>query len=138
KLTLNGDVKLYLDSTATALNITSNGQLVILGTVTIYSDGDLNISGNGVANKSSLPANCVIYCTDDVHNVSFSGNGNLCGAIYAPDAAITVSGNGDVYGSLVGNSFTDTGNGTIHYDEALKNTGLGSQYKVTSWKEDHG
>ncbi len=52
-----------------------------------------------------------------------TGNGNSYGAIYAPAAAITVSGNGGVYGALTGITVNFSGNGGLHYDEALGNLG---------------
>jgi len=41
---------------------------------------------------------------------------------------------GDIYGALVGKAATVTGNGDIHYDDALRDLG-GGGYTVTGWKE---
>jgi hypothetical protein len=137
KLTLNGNVKIYLTSTASGLSITGNGQVIVNGTVKIYTDGNVNISGNGVANNSyhKLPTNFKLYGTSTASDVQISGNGALRGTVYAPEASIRVTGNGDIFGYLIGKSFTDTGNGTIHYDEALAAEGGPATYSITSWRE---
>ncbi len=113
-----------------SISITGNGRLVTTGAVKIYVTGAINISGNGVGTAGNLPTNLLVYGTVDPTNaanqttsVAVTGNGNFYGAIYAPAAAITVTGNGAVYGSLTGNSVNFSGNGGLHYDDALGNLG---------------
>ncbi len=113
-----------------SLSISGNGRLVTTGAVKIYVTGNISISGNGVGTAGNLPTNLLVYGTVDPTNaanhttsVAVTGNGNFYGAIYAPQASITVSGNGAVYGSLTGNSVTFSGNGGLHYDDALGNLG---------------
>jgi hypothetical protein len=113
-----------------SLSISGNGRLVTTGAVKIYVTGAINISGNGVGTAGNLPTNLLVYGTVDPTNsankttsVAVTGNGNFYGAIYAPAAAITVSGNGAVYGALTGASVNFSGNGGLHYDEALGNLG---------------
>lgn len=113
-----------------SISITGNGQLQTTGAVKIYVTGAINIAGNGVATAGNLPTNLLVYGTVDPTNsankttsVSISGNGDFYGAIYAPAAAITVTGNGGAYGALTGASVNFSGNGGLHYDEALGNLG---------------
>jgi len=113
-----------------SLSISGNGQLQINGAVKIYVTGSIDIGGNGVATASNLPTNLLMYGTVDptdstkkCTSVSIHGNGDLHGAIYAPDADIQASGNAAVYGSLTGKSVKINGNGGFHYDEALGDIG---------------
>jgi len=57
-------------------------------------------------------------------------------AVYAPNGTINISGQADLYGSYVGHSTTITGQGEVHFDEALQNiTGNNGVYLVSVWKE---
>lgn len=113
---------------ASSISISGNGQIQIESTVTtntaIYLEGSTagsnvaQISGNGVANATTIPAKFQIY-TNSSKNVQVSGNGNFHGVIYAPSSNITVSGNGNVFGAMVGKGVTVSGNGAVHYDLAL-------------------
>jgi len=137
-LTLEGPINIYLTSTA-ALTTSGNGSIIIDGAVKIYVDGKVVISGNGIVNNSSLPEDFIISSTysGGADGVKISGNGDLYGAVYAPDSEIKVSGNGDVYGSLIGDEVKITGNGDVHYDEALASlSGVGNpEYVMQSWQE---
>ncbi len=121
-----------------SLSITGNGQLKTVGAVKIYVTGNIQVNGNGTGNaspvitKNNLPSNLLIYGTVDPNNpsnkcnsVTIQGNGDLYSAVYAPGASIMVSGNGQVYGSLTGNTVTINGsNGArFHYDESLSDLG---------------
>ncbi len=121
-----------------SISITGNGQVIIPNNaaVTIYVSGNIDIGGNGIANNSKLPPNLVIYGTQATSIVKIHGNGDFYGAVYAPDADLSVYGNGAVFGSLTGKTAKINGNGGFHYDENLGNLGgtlMGfSRY---SWRE---
>ncbi|MCM8786683.1 MAG: hypothetical protein NC935_01360 [Candidatus Omnitrophica bacterium] len=135
-LTISGDTNIYLTSSS-ALSVTGNAKLVITGKVKIYTDGNLIISGNGIVNNTQLPQNLLVYGTSSSKSIQISGNGDFYGAVYAPDATISVSGNGEVYGSLVGDTVSMSGNGGLHYDEALSSLADANSYSLDSWKESH-
>ncbi len=148
---------------ASSFNISGNGQLQIESNVTtntvVYLEGNsagstvVQISGNGMGNATNIPARFQIF-TNSSKSVSLSGNADFKGVIYAPSAGVSISGNGAVYGSVVGKSITSSGNGNIHFDLALKDStyastntigyvpagGSGSNYVVNglttvSWEE---
>ncbi len=48
--------------------------------------------------------------------MKLGSNTNLFANIYAPQSPIIISGNGDIYGSVLGKSVDMTGNAHIHYD----------------------
>jgi Tfp pilus assembly protein PilX len=135
-LYIDGEVNIYLTSTATSFSTSGNGKLVLNSgaSVNIYMDGKASISGNGVVNSDRVPADFMVNSTySGTNGVTISGNGDLHGAIYAPDAQIKVTGNGDVFGTLVGGTLDIPGNGEIHYDEALAE--LGGNAPEYVWKE---
>ena len=138
-LTLEGTVNIYLTDSE-SLDISSNGALVIAddAVVKIYTDGTVDIAGNGVVNNTQLPQNFILYSTysGEGDGVKTAGNGVLFGALYAPDAKVKIAGNGDIYGSVVGNEVQITGNGDMHYDEALEDADLSSpRFVVAIWKD---
>ena len=111
----NGKVELYLGSEGSATAIKPN------------------IGGQGIANTSQLPSNLLIYCLDNVVNLSVSGNGVLYGAIYAPSANIDLNA-GDVYGSLIGQSVKINGaDCTVCYDDRLSED-TGPHATIRSWE----
>lgn len=121
-----------------SIDIKGNGRLRLTGPAVIYVSGSVSIAGNGVSTSSNSPPNFILYVTTS-NNVQISGNGNFYGGIYAPDSSVSVSGNGSLYGAVVSNTFQQSGNGNIHFDEALVDTGRTgeSDVNVLSWWEDH-
>jgi hypothetical protein len=132
-----------------SIQITGSAKLCINGKVEIYVTGDgntgttdINIGGNGIANLSGLPPNLLIYGLPTVDTVNIHGNSDFYGAVYAPSAAMQVSGNGSVFGALTGNTVQINGSGSaaLHYDEALGLLGASTTYATTgfsrySWRE---
>jgi hypothetical protein len=59
--------------------------------------------------------------------------------VYAPDYDISMKGGGNtdtIFGSFSGHTITMTGVQSVHYDEAMADGGLISDYKIASWFED--
>lgn len=131
--TLAGGVYRY-----SSLSITGQGQLKALGPVEIYVDGPVQIAGNGIATQSNLPPNMIIYVTTS-DEVKLAGNGNFYGAIYAPQSHVKNVGNGELFGAVVSNTYQQSGNGSVHYDEALSDAGANSPSGVSmkSWQEEN-
>ncbi len=104
---------------ATSMSITGNGKLIIDssgGPVNLFVTGSISVAGNGIANLSGVPQNFALTQAGGA-DVSFSGNANFIGTVYAPDSALSVSGNGDLYGAFCGDAITINGNGGIHFDK---------------------
>jgi hypothetical protein len=69
---------------------------------------------------------------------TITGSTGFYGGIYAPDATINITGNADVFGSIVARQVNLTGSATIHYDEAMTDvTDISNEYSRTlvSWRE---
>jgi Flp pilus assembly protein TadG len=109
----------------TGFSLSGNHTLNVTGQVNIYVNGSVGLSGN-MSVAGNLPGNFKVYLLNS-SAVSLSGNGTLYADVYAPTSAITISGNGDFFGRAVGKSIAVSGNGGLHYDEALGPTsGAGS------------
>ncbi|MBI2514098.1 MAG: hypothetical protein HYV96_19165 [Opitutae bacterium] len=141
-LTIYGDVTLVLTGgTGThTIDVTGQASIVITAdsSLTVYSEGDMLIGGNGLANNNTRPSTCLIYGTNtgaSGQRIQIVGNGALKAALYAPNADITINGNGDIYGGAVGNTITLTGRAEFHYDESLENLDSGMPFGVDAWRE---
>jgi len=106
--------------------------------LTIYAGGDVNISGSGFSNSGD-PTQLVIYGLAGCTSMGCSGNGEFCGLIYAPYAALTLGGGGNSLFAFTGASVSKTstlgGNTTFYYDEALQMRGPIRGYVLTTWNE---
>jgi len=114
----------------------------------IFVMGDVNITGNGFINDNS-PLNLQLYGVDRPPNadgspqtpgtIKIAGNGGFSGTVYAPSYNVTMTGGGatdNLFGAFVGWTVSMSGIQAVHYDEALADGGLISDYKVVSWLED--
>ncbi len=137
QLTLEGDVNIYLTD-ASSLNIGGSGRLIVNGTANIYIDGSASTTGAGIVTADQSPANFIVYGTSSSDSINIAGSGSVYGAIHAPNAAISVTGNARLFGSALGDSVDVTGSSRIHYDKALLD-GAGSSstdYVLMYWRED--
>lgn len=140
-LTILGDVTLVLTAaTGQALDITGNASIIIPAgsSLTLYVEGNVLIAGNGLGNANVRPGTCLIWGTgaaDSGQDIKVAGNGALKAVVYAPNAAVTVNGNGDVMGAIVGRTITFTGEASFHYDESLANQGDNTPFRAVNWQE---
>lgn len=133
-LTISGDVSLYLDATSSAFSNSGNARISISSgsSLTIYVNGSVSVSGNGLVNNNgtSSPMTFQLYGTSTATSLAITGNGSTTGIIDMPSAHVAVSGNGDIYGSVIANTFSASGNGGFHYDENLASSGPSNGYKL--------
>ncbi len=123
----------------TSLSVSGNGKIMTLGAVKIYVDGQISITGNGIAVPNNRPENLLLYSTGS-SPVNIAGNGSFYGGVYAPNSAVTSSGNGDVFGAIVAKTYTQSGNSATHFDLSLKgiagSSGEGPKtVHITAWQE---
>jgi hypothetical protein len=128
-------------------NVSLSGQAGIILDPGVYVRmfvvGDADITGQGVANPNR-PLNFQLYGVDRpsgaaAGQMKIAGNGGFRGSVYAPNYDISMVGGGSgdsIYGGFVGKNIRMTGVQAVHYDEALADGGLISDYRVVSWFED--
>lgn len=130
-------------TTSTGYNPTSiqiHGGTTNSGTAYIYMNGppSLTMAGNSAVDASNRPENLKYFGLPSLTSVSFSGNAQFTGVLYAPEANMTLNGGGnnslDVMGSLVVNTLTVNGKFMVHYDEALS-TNTPGLFVAQSWQE---
>lgn len=144
-LTVSDKVVIYLQNHAvtTSLSVGGNAKISVAaaGNLTIYTDGNMACGGNGMENANSSATSCMFYGTNagSGQTISMTGNATTIAAINAPNADFTISGNGEVWGSVVARNITLTGNAGFRYDEALMNfantTGTGNPWGIAKWRE---
>lgn len=146
-LTSSGNLNLSGDQTMTlasgtylfdSISISGQSKLNVQGAVTIYVNGDVDITGGGVATADNIPSNLIVNVAG-TNDVEISGNGTFYGVIYSPESGIVkVNGNVDVFGAIVAYNFDSSGNAKIHYDEALALLTSASKSTVSliSWEEN--
>ncbi len=131
-----GSLKLTSGQTATFpagnyyfkdFDTTARSTVNVMGAVTFYCYGDVSMAGQAVT-AANLPGNLRIVMVKtptggDPGSVKLSGGSALYADLYAPLSPITITGGGDIFGSMVGRSITMSGNGALHYYLSLANSG---------------
>ncbi|HTL47363.1 MAG TPA: collagen-binding domain-containing protein [Verrucomicrobiae bacterium] len=140
-LTLSGNTTRVIGAGTyrfSSISITGNATLQATGPVDIYVDGPVKIAGNGISTQANTPPNFLLFVTT-ADDVQLSGNGNFYGGIYAPLSHVKNTGNGELYGAVVSDTYQQTGNGNVHYDEAMRDAGgVGSNgVSLVSWREEN-
>ncbi|MHC4622071.1 MAG: DUF7305 domain-containing protein, partial [Planctomycetota bacterium] len=94
--------------------------------------------GSGIGNEGN-PGSLRVYGTGDgPQTFDLKAKTTWSGAVYAPNADITLYADGDVYGSVVGNSFEFKAGGNFYYDEALKEVSVDDEalrFVIDRWQE---
>ena len=91
----------------------------------------LSLTGNSITNNSYNPSNLqIIY--GGTGNMSLTGGTATAAIVYAPNANVTLSGNGNVYGSMITGKMSVTGGGDIFYDTNLAATAISAGLPVMS------
>lgn len=94
-------------------------QPVVINMVGSGAGTVLDIGGNGIAN-GTYNSSLMQFQYSGSAAINLHGNGSSSAVIFAPNSPVTLSGNGTVYGSVIGSKILANGNPvTIHYDRAL-------------------
>ena len=116
----------------TDVSLGGGSTITTSGKVTIYVEGNYDISGGGVINSSDA-TDLTVYVSGT--QAKLTGGSGTAGAIYAPNADVLVLGGGEINGSVLGKTVKNTGGSDFHYDEALGGEGPYLSAKITSWHE---
>ena len=140
-LTILGNVTLVLTAaTGKALDVTGNASIIVPAgsSLTLYAEGNVLIAGNGLGNANPQPVSCRLFGTGAAgagQSLQVAGNGALKAVVYAPNADVSINGNGDVMGAVVGQTITFTGEAKFHYDESLAHYDDNTPFQVVRWRE---
>lgn len=135
---VRGNARLHVDG-----NISQSGGKAITiantGTLKAWVKGTISFSGNAAANTTGDALRMQIYGLPSSTDVSFSGNAEYTGLIYAPQAHLRFNGGGadraDFMGSAIVGSAQLNGHFEFHYDENLGRNGPSASFVIASWTE---
>ncbi|MDB6068323.1 MAG: hypothetical protein JWR26_4531 [Pedosphaera sp.] len=109
------------------------------GALRIYMEGSSATLGTSDMTQSGLAKNIAFFGMPTCTSVSYKGNGDFTGLIYAPEADFQLAGGGsgiiDFIGSSVSRTVQMNGHYHFHYDESLKSFNLLNMYMASQWKE---
>ncbi|WP_221030619.1 DUF7305 domain-containing protein [Actomonas aquatica] len=139
ELTIAGDVILiFPPDHITTLTVTGAASIKLAhgASLTIYTPGNINISGAGVINNG-YPKDFQIWSprTTTGQSITLEGSGALYGVIYAPYADLSLPGDTDFGGSAIVNSANLSGSGAYHFDESLLNYSEGGSMRISNYQE---
>ena len=108
--------------------------------MTLYLDGDLDAHNDAGINNENSPTNFKLYGTaESEQEFDIRANGDFFGAVYAPNADVTVMANGDIYGAFTTGNFELKSGGNFYYDIALRNVNVDDEavrFVVQQWCEE--
>ena len=137
-ITIDGKVEIYVLGDI----ILGNGdeiQILPGSTLTIYLAGNLTIDNGGAINNLTMDAKALkIYGLDTCTSIDFKNSADFYGAIYAPEADILLRNGAQVYGAMVGKTFTQDVSGNFHYDMSLREVDpseIGVYMVIKRWSE---
>jgi len=134
----NAHVRLYLLNTVTdTVKVAGNGVDVGAKLTMYVGTANFTIGGGNIdGGRASFLA---YYGLPSNSSISLNGNGTFTGTVYAPDAAMTLSGGGsndyDFVGSCIAKSVSINGHFQFHFDEDLLTSGPSRGYTATHWSE---
>ena len=106
-------------------NFTMQGgsSLMFTGPATIYCYGTFNVGGNTMTSGSKPGNLTIVMCKTPggtaPGSLTVGSSAALYASIYAPQSAVTLSGSGDIYGTVLGLTVDLTGTSGIHFDLSL-------------------
>ena len=107
--------------------------------LTLYLDGDLDAHNDAGINNENSPTNFKLYGTaESEQEFDIRAKGDFFGAVYAPNADVTVMANGDIYGAFTTGNFELKSGGNFYYDIALRNVNVDDEavrFVVQQWCE---
>jgi hypothetical protein len=139
KVSVSGDVEIYVTGDLKL----GNGDEVMIpidGSLTIFLGGNLYVDNSGAINNLTKdPTKLQIFGLDTCTNMDFKNSGTFYGAIYAPDADIHLFNSFNLYGAVVGKSFSQDMNANFYYDMHLREvdpTMIGVHMVIKRWSEE--
>jgi hypothetical protein len=139
-LTVKSNTHAILKITS-SINITGNDKITVENgaSLQLYMAGTTaKIAGNGVANLGGDPLNFRYMGMPANTSLDLSGNAGVAAVVYAPNAALTLSGGGsttlDFSGASVSKTVKLNGHFNFHYDERLGKT-MNNGFEPIAWRE---
>jgi hypothetical protein len=135
----NAVVRLRVTGSTSPSLVRVGGTGTTAGNLTVFMGGpSFSLSGKSIVD-GGIAKNLTYLGLPSNTQITFGGNSEFVGTVYAPSAALTMSGGGnntmDCIGALVVRAATLNGHFNFHFDEALMGSGLSRGYVAASWQE---
>jgi Tfp pilus assembly protein PilX len=138
-VTINVTVENWSPGTINLLGGTTNPAYLTAYISPPTSGGSISIAGNATGGAGgATPLNFILFGMPNLSTITFSGTSQFVGAIYAPDASLTLNGGGNsnnLMGSAIVQKVTLNGHYDFHYDESLSSLAPAKRWVVNSWQE---
>ena len=145
--TVTGDTTVTLppgDYCYRNLTIQGGGTLTTggAGGVRVYLTGELVARGNSTVGYAADPSQMQFLMSSsgsaEIEEGTITGSTSFYGGLYGPNSTINITGNAEVFGSIVARQVNVSGSAVIHYDERLSaSTVVPNVYQraLISWRE---
>src|SRR6266404_73307 len=126
-----------------SITLQSHAVLQVSSPVNLYLTDIFDASSGTLVNNTGIASNLQLfdslvstYKNNGTPNnpIQLSGGQQTSMAVYAPNAAVTFSGNSNFFGGVIADYVDDSGGTPIHYDGALVNV-LGTGAQLSGWHE---
>jgi Tfp pilus assembly protein PilV len=150
-ISLNSSMNLTLNAgvyNMTSLSVTGQATVTINGAVTLNivstsNTSPLDLEGGGFTNTSGIANNFTINyagptgcTTNPCGSLKVAGGATSYLILDAPNSAVTLAGNSDFYGAVIGNTIDAQGGAKFHYDRNTKSpVPSNSYYSLISFRD---
>jgi len=133
-----GDVVLHVTG---GIDLGQDCEIVVNSgaSLTIYVDGNIVSGNNSGFNNKNSPRDFKLFGTGAGQTFEIKAKSDMFGAVYAPNADIVLKASGNIYGSVVSQSFALKSGGNFYYDVALAETDEAQEavrFIVSRWQEE--
>jgi hypothetical protein len=114
----------------TRIKVAGDGP-VIFQVAGVDQSTPIYLAGNSLSNPTYDPAN-LQFIYGGTGNVYVAGGSESAALVYAPQASVTLAGNSDFYGAVVGQQLNVPGSAKLYYDMNLSRTAQTSSNPIMS------
>ncbi len=138
--TVVGNTTIFVDGKMTM----GNGAELYMApgsSLTVYLNGNMEDKNSaGITNATNDATKFLLYATDNCTQVDLKAKTDFYGAVYAPNATLTIYNNGNLYGAYIGNQNVEMKNsGGFYFDTRLLSVFMNDQQHylgIERWWED--
>ncbi len=133
-----GDVVLYVTGD---ISLGQGCEIVIKedATLVLYLNGDMSADNEAGINNEGVPTSFKLFGTGtEEQTITLKAKSESLGAIYTPNAVVTIMAKGDVYGAVTAKSFEMKSGGNFYYDKALRAVKFDDEalrFVIKDWRE---